>query len=210
MRGRIAGRDRETQRKQQRYCKPRQRECDHKTGSNASLQTKGANHRAADERGDHHRNALKHRLNRETHRAAFLRQRISNRREDGGRSHRLPRHDEGQPQKEVGPGRTRKINEVARDRGRQKGQEGSPPAPMIREPAAWVLVDGIEEIFRCAEQSYSRDRRSKRFEIFGKKLLPEFLSQPRQKHGSRSGSNVPFDPQRVCNCFLDASPRTRY
>ena len=44
---RIAGRDRETQRKQQRYCKPRQRECDHKTGSNASLQTKGANHRAA-------------------------------------------------------------------------------------------------------------------------------------------------------------------
>src|SRR5437867_2081717 len=77
---------------------------------------------------------------------------------------------------------------------------------MIREPAAWVLVDGIEEIFRCAEQSYSRDRRSKRFEIFGKKLLPEFLSQPHQKHGSRSGSNVAFDPRESAIFFWMCPP----
>jgi len=97
-----------------------------------------------------------------------------------------------------------KIDEVAGDCRRKKNQKGTPPAPMIRQPATRILVDGVKKIFRCAEEADRGDARSQRFQILREKLLPELLTKPHQKHRARSRRDVAFDSQGLCYPFFDA------
>ena len=77
---------------------------------------------------------------------------------------------------------------------------------MIRKPASRILVDGVKEIFRGAEQSYRDDARTKRFEVFRKKLLPKLFAEPHEEDRSRRCRNIAVDSEIVCDLILDVRP----
>src|SRR2546429_8579634 len=69
---------------------------------------------------------------------------------------------------------------------------------MIGQPAAWILVDGIEEIFRRTEQPNCRGAGTQQLQILWKESLPELFSKADQKHSTGSGSDVALNAEKVC------------
>src|SRR6266567_3237899 len=78
---------------------------------------------------------------------------------------------------------------------------------MVGQPAARILVECIEEIFRRTEQPNCRGARTQQLEILGKEFLPELFSKANQKHCTGSGGDVTLNAEktgqssgRSCHC----------
>ena len=68
---------------------------------------------------------------------------------------------------------------------------------MIREPAAGILIDRIEEIFDGSKQANDGCTGAESFKVLGKKLLPKFLAQAKKKYSGGSNGYVSFETEVV-------------
>src|SRR5260370_40891161 len=105
----------------------------------------------------------------------FRGKRVDNGRKDCGRGHALPRHREGQTGKSKRPGRPEQIEKVADTRESDEAEKRPSPAKTIGNPAAGILIDGVEKILGRAKQSNPRCACAQSFHILWQKLLPQLF-----------------------------------
>src|SRR5206468_13008537 len=68
-----------------------------------------------------------------------------------------------------------------------------PPAEVVGEPAAGVLIDRVEEVLHRAERPDRERSRAERLEILRKELLPQLLAEAQEEDGGRGGRHVPLE-----------------
>ena len=83
----------------------------------------------------------------------------------------------------------------------------------VGEPPARILVNGVEEIFRCSEEPDDERACAERLKVLRQKLLPQLLAESEQKDRRRDRRDVTLQPKVVghapaprprlqCNCLL--------
>ena len=93
----------------------------------------------------------------------------------------MPRHHQGEADKHKRPGRSEVVDKISGRGERNENQEGVAAAKAISDPTAWVLINGVEKIFRSAEEADDGSAGAKRFKILGKEFFPKFLAETDQE-----------------------------
>src|SRR5262245_38602302 len=91
------------------------------------------------------------------------------------------------------------VNDISSRGKRHKDQECTPPAQSICHPAAGILVNRIEEVFRGSKQPNHSRTCAKCFEILWQELLPELFTKSENEDCRRSQGDIPLKAQKVCN-----------
>src|SRR5262249_31970757 len=82
------------------------------------------------------------------------------------------------------------VDQIAYRSKHDKQQECTPPAQMICEPPARVLIDRVEEILRRSKQSDRHCPRAERLKVARQKLLPQLLTEKEQEDGRGGRQDV--------------------
>ena len=142
--------------------------------------------KALSERSSHDaRQAYEDRLDAEGHCPAIARKRISDDRKGRRKGAGLPGHDAEQTYEHNRPAWGERVRRIATHGNGGEGQQRATTAETVGKPAAGILIEAVEEIFRGAEKSDGNATGAKRGQVRGYVRLPEFFTERQTEQARR-------------------------
>ena len=120
---------------------------------------------------------------------------VAQHREDGRQRQAAPGHDEHRAGQHPRPARRHQIEDIAGDGEQREEDQRRASAEAVREPAARVGIDGVEQLTKGPIEGHPPRSGPEHLQILGHEAHPQLLAHPQDEECGEHRNDVALQPQ---------------